>query len=173
MLLNSKTTVDFLTRISAKLIYGTIVLMTVLGSLNYYALPRNITVIVTAFLSLLAVTLAATYAQAINEQMIHHHVTPWGDIWRVFRKQIWVMGSTPVPVIFFALAALGIITQDAAFRMTENALLLVLLCFGFVSCRSMGGSMSQAFSIGLGAALLGLMVVEMKLWAKYLPEIGY
>jgi hypothetical protein len=83
------------------------------------------------------------------------------------------MGSTLVPITFFSLASLGIITQNTAFHLTESILLLVLLFFGFVTRRLSGGSILQAFKIGAAAVLLGLIVVEMKLWAKYLPDVGY
>jgi hypothetical protein len=78
-----------------------------------------------------------------------------------------------VPVSFFTLASLGVIGQNTAFRLTERVLLFVLLFFGFLTRRLSGGSLLQAFLIGGAAALLGLIVVEIKLWAKYLPQIGY
>jgi hypothetical protein len=172
MLLNPRTDA-FLTRISAKLLYGTIILMTVLGSLNHDTLPSNLAVIVTVVLSLLAVAVADTYAYTIYEEMKNRRVTPWRGKWKVFRERSWVMGSTLVPVSFFALASLGVIGQNTAFRLTERVLLFVLLFFGFVTRRLSGGSIFQALSIGVTAAVLGLIVVEIKLWAKYLPEIGY
>ncbi len=172
MLLNQQTTA-FLTRISAKLLYGTIILMTVLGSLNHDTLPRNLAVIVTVVLSLLAVAIADTYAYTIFEDMKNRRVTPWRGKWKVFRERSWVMGSTLVPLSFFALASLGIIGQHTAFRLTEMVLLFVLFLFGFVTRRLSGGSIFQAFLIAVISALLGLMVVEIKLWAKYLLEIGY
>lgn len=174
MLLNpNPKMITFLTLISAKLLYGTIVLMAVLGSLSYYTLPSNLNIIVTVFFSLLAVALADTYAYTINEDMKYHRITPWRDRWKIFCQRSWVMGSILVPITLFALAAFGIITQDTAYYFTENILLFVLLFFGFVTCRLSGGSVLQAFIIGATAVLLGMIVVEMKVWAKYLPKIGY
>ncbi len=83
------------------------------------------------------------------------------------------MGSTLVPVSLFGSASLGLISQTTAFRLTERVLLFVLLFFGFVTRRMSGGSLFQASLIGGAAALLGLIVLEIKLWAKYLPQIGY
>jgi hypothetical protein len=126
MFLNPQT-VAFLTLISAKLLYGTIILMAVLGSLSYYVLPRNLTIIVTVFFSLLAVALADTYAYTISEDMKHYQVTPWRNRWKIFRERSWVMGSTLVPMSSFTLASLGIITRDTAFRLTESVLLVQYL----------------------------------------------
>ena len=164
MLLDQRT-IAFLTRISAKLLYGTIILMTVLGSLRYSP-TKNQTIVVTVFFSLLAVALADTYAYVINEDMRNRRVSPWRHKWRVFRERSWVMGSTLVPIVLFVSASLGFIAQETAFRVTEGILLLVLLFFGFVTRRLSGGSILQA-------ALLGLIVAELKLWAKYIPVIGY
>ena len=171
MLLDQKT-IAFLTRISAKLLYGTIILMTVLGSLRYSP-TKNQTIVVTVFFSLLAVALADTYAYFINEDMRNRRVSPWRHKWSVFRERSWVMGSILVPITLFVLAAMGILTQEAAFRLTEITLALVLLLFGFITRRVTGGSIFQAFLIGAMAALLGLIVAELNLWAKYLPAIGY
>ncbi len=171
MLLDQRT-IAFLTRISAKLLYGTIILMTVLGSLRYSS-TENQTIVVTVFFSLLAVALADTYAYVINEDMRNRRVSPWRHKWRVFRERSWVMGSTPVPIVVFASASLGFIAQETAFRLTEGILLFVLLFFGFITRRLSGGSILQAFFIGAMATLLGLMVAELKLWAKYIPVIGY
>ena len=77
-----------------------------------------------------------------------------------------------LPMTFFGLAASGLITQEKAFRLTEIALICVLFSFGFLSRHLIGGSWLRSSSYGLVAVLLGLILVEIKLVAKYLPDIG-
>ena len=60
--------VEFLTRISAKFIYGTIILAAVIGSLAD-PLPHNLRVIVVVLVTLYGVNLANNYAMSINEDM--------------------------------------------------------------------------------------------------------
>ncbi len=90
MLLNPRTT-EFLTRVSGKLLYGTIILMAVLGSLTY-PLP-NLTVIVTVIASLFAVVLAKTYSDTVYDDMKLQRLTPWSDTVKLILKQGWVMGG--------------------------------------------------------------------------------
>ena len=130
MILSAKTTA-FLTRVSGKLLYGTIILMAVLGSLSYPL--QNLTVIVTVLASLFGVVLAKTYADTVYDDMKLQRVTPWSDMGKLILKQSWVMGSAFVPIVFFGLALLGIITQARASRLTEIVLLVLLFFFGFVS----------------------------------------
>jgi len=63
-------TVEFLTGVSGKLIYGTIITAAVIGALGF-PLPGNITVIVTVLFSLLAVCLAHAYTHMISEDMVN------------------------------------------------------------------------------------------------------
>ena len=137
-----------------------------------YKIPGNLPVIATVVASLLAVILAHAYAETINEVIKQRRVVLWRDLRPMVVKQMWVMGSTVVPVAFFGLALLGIITRDKAFRLTEIALVIVLFSFGFLARRLSGGGMLRATSYGAVAVVLGLILVEVKQWAKYLPEIG-
>ena len=162
---------DFLARISAKVVDGTVILMAILGSLSY-SLPRNFAIMATVLVTLLAVALAHGYAETINYIMKARRVIPWRAMLPVWLKQFWVMIPALLPLIFFGSAALGLMTQVRAFRLTEFALIFVLFFFGFLSRRLVGGSWVRSSSYGGLAVLLGLVLVEMKLWAKYLPDIG-
>lgn len=162
---------DFLARISAKVVDGTVILMAVLGSLSY-SFPGNFAIIATVFVTLLAVALAHAYAETINYIMKARHIVPWRAMLPVWFKQTWVMVGAILPLTFFGLAAVGLLTQDKAFRLTEIALIIVLFFFGFLSRRLVGGGLLRACSYGGVAVLLGLVLVEIKLWAKYLPDIG-
>ncbi len=68
--------IEFLTRITPRMIYGTIILGAVVGSLGS-PLPRNFVVIVTVFVSRQAVSIANAYAQTIRDDMAGRQVTPW------------------------------------------------------------------------------------------------
>ncbi len=169
MLLNPPTT-NFLTRVSGKLLYGTIILLAVLGSLSYPL--ANLTVIVTVLASLFGVVLAKTYSETVYEDMKLQRVTPWSDLAKLTLKQGWVMGSTVVPVFLFGLALAGVITQVRASRLTEVVLLILLAFFGFISRRLSGGSVLHSLALGAVAAALGWMVVVVEVWAKYLPKLA-
>ena len=170
MLLNTSAA-DFLARISAKVVDGTVILMAVLGSLSY-SFPRNLSIIATVIVTLLAVTLAHTYAETINLILKARRIVPWQALVPILFKQAWVMVAAFIPIISFGLAAAGLITTDKAFRITEISLIIILFSFGFLSRRLIGGGLIRAMSYGVVAVSLGLILVEIKLWAKYLPDIG-
>ena len=167
----NQSAADFLARISAKVVDGTVILMAVLGSLSY-SFPGNLAIIATVVVSLLAVALAHAYTETINYIMKARCIVPWRDMLPIWFKQTWVMVGALLPLTFFGLAAVGLLTQEKAFLLTEIALILVLFFFGFLSRRLIGGGWLRASSYGGIAVLLGLILVEMKLWAKYLPDMG-
>ena len=145
--------------------------MAVLGSLSY-SFPSNLSIIATVFVTLLAVTLAHTYAETINLIMKARRIVPWRALVPILFKQSWVIVAAFIPMIVFGLAAIGLITPDIAFQITEISLIIILFLFGFLSRRLVGGSLIRAISYGVVAVILGLILVEIKLWAKYLPDIG-
>lgn len=172
LMLISTRTADFLTRIASKLIYGTIILGTVIGSLSD-PLPGNLRVIVTVFLSLQAVSIAGAYARSIDQDMANRRPTPWRVKWNNLLRPDWVVASTVVPIGFFALALAGVISQPAALAATKVVLLALLLLFGVVAHRLSGAGFLPSVLAGFAVTLLGFGVVQIKLWTKYLPSIGY
>lgn len=172
-MLLSKQASDFLTRISAKVIYGTIILGAVIGSLSDPLPERSIRVVVIVLLSLYLVSVANAYARIIDADMASKQATPWGEKWRILLRPGWVMASSLVPVVLFMLAAFGLISQTGAFRATVYALLLVLFFFGFVSRRLCGGGVPVSILSGAGLSLLGYAVVQAKLWTKYMPVLEF
>lgn len=171
MLLTTRTT-DFLASIASRVIYGAIILGAVLGGLSD-PLPGNLRVIVTVFVSLQAVSMAGVYARTIDEDMANRQLTPLRVKWRRLVTPSWVMGSTIVPIGFFALALLGAISQAAALTASKIGLLTLLLFFAFVARRLSGAGIFPSLLAGLGVMGLGYALVQVKLWTKYLPVIGY
>jgi hypothetical protein len=172
-MLLSQLTSNFLTRISAKVIYGTIILGAVLGSLSDPLPERNLRVIVIVLLSLYLVSVANAYARIIDADMAARKATPWREKWKKLLRPGWVMASTVIPVAFFALAATGLVSQFVAFRSTIYGLLSVLLFFGFISRRLCGGGAFQSLLSGFSLTMLGYVVVQAKLWTKYMPVFGF
>ncbi len=163
---------DFLTRISSKVIYGAIVLGAVLGSISD-PLPGNLRVIVTVYLSLHLVSIASAFAQSIDHDMATRTLTSWAEKGRMLLKPGWITASTVVPIAFFGLALAGLISQESAAISTRYVLLAVLFFFGFVSRRLSGGAIPPSLMTGTSAALLGFVVVQLKVWTKYLPAFGF
>jgi len=172
LILIGPKTVAFLTQISAKFIYGTIVLGAVIGSLSD-PLPRNMAVIVVVALSLYFVSVANRYAQSINEQMRNRDSEALTKNWAAILKPNWMMSSVIVPIGFFGASGFGWIHQQTALAGTKYTLLFLLLFMGFVSRRVCGSGIPRSLLSGVIVASLGFLVVQLKIWSKYLPVIGY
>ena len=76
-----------------------------------------------------------------------------------------------VLVFFFGAAALGLVSQDAAMTATRYGLALLVFLMGFIARRICGGNLPRSLMTGLGVALLGYAVTQLKLWSKYLPGL--
>ena len=87
--LEADPTLGFLAKNSAKLLYGTIILAAVLGSL-IDPLPRGPRVIVISLLSLYAISMADAYSRLINEDLKARRVTPLGESWTRILAPTWV-----------------------------------------------------------------------------------
>jgi len=84
-----------------------------------------------------------------------------------------MMGSTLVPITFFGFAMLGFITQKTALGATKVVFLVLLLFLGFVSRRLSGEKFLPSLIVGVMVALVGYVVIQIKLWPKYLSTIDY
>ena len=169
MLLEERT-LDRLTRIAPKLIYGTIIVYALIGSLSN-PLPRSPRVVLTVFLSLLGVSVANAYAQRIHEEMATRSVTPWRRRWRSILKPSWVMTSAAVPITSFGFATLGWIGPETALTATQVGLFVLLVLFGFVARRMSGGRILASILTGAALGLFGHVIGQIKVWTKYLPTL--
>jgi hypothetical protein len=161
--------VEILTVAAPKLIYGTIVLAAVVGPLRS-PLPNSLVVIALCFFSMLAISIAGTYADTIRHDMVHQELTPWSIKSRMLLKPNWVMASTVVPIACFGLSMLGVISSETALAATKGLLIFVLIFFGFLARRLCGGGWLKSIFSGFAVGLLGVIVIQIKVWIKYLPD---
>lgn len=169
MPLNDRTAAR-LTSVAPKLIYGSIWVIALLGSLSD-PLPSSVRVMVTVFFTLLAVSVANAYALRIHEEMASRKVAPFRQRLRALFKPSWLMLSGVVPIPFFTIASLGWIEPRTALEATMSSLFLLLVVFGYIARRMSGGSITAAVLAGIGLGLLGYAVGQIKLWTKYLPTL--
>lgn len=167
----SEDTASFLARISPKAIYGIIVQEALLGALRD-PLPGNLTIMVSVVASVAAISLAGAYSQLIADDIVNRTVTPWNAPARmllglIFRPN-WMLATTVVPVCFFGLAAVGVLTQKAAMGLTTWTFSGLLFLLGFLLARFSGARPFQSTLSGLMVALVGFVVIQVKMFAKLL-----
>jgi len=170
MLIKGKP-VKIMTDAAPKLIYGSIVLSAVISPLRSPP-PYGLIVIALSVVSLYAIAIAGTYAEIIRNDMVRQEVTPWPVKYRLLFKPTWVMAASVVPVVCFSLAMLNVIKPEVALAATKGLLIFLLVFFGFIARRLCGGGWLISIGAGLMVGLLGFVVIQIKVWIKYLPDIG-
>lgn len=169
MLITGKP-IEVLTNAAPKLIYGAIVLSAVIAPIRLPPPPSMVVIALSVF-SLLAIGVAGAYADIVRNDMRTQEITPWRVKGRMLLTPSWVIAPSAAPVLCFGLAILGAITPEQALAMTKGLLIFILVFFGFIARRLCGGGWWVSVVNGLAVGLLGVVVIQIKVWIKYLPEI--
>jgi hypothetical protein len=171
----SENTSSFLTRVSGKVVYGAIVLEALLGALSD-PLPGSPTVMLSLALSLVVVVLAGGYADWVGESMEARTLASWGERLKELAPQLrqrsWVLAPLLVPLAFFGLAMVGVLSQRDAYALTRVVLLGVLFFFGFAAARLSGAGVVESVMHALVITLLGYVVVQAKILVKVVGALG-
>lgn len=157
--------------VSAGVVYRTVILCALLGALED-PLPRNWRIIVTVFLSLQAITMANAYARVLSRDISQQRVTPWREVGRSLLLPDWSNVGLLVPICFFALASAGLLSQPAAMLASKAGLIALLFIFGFLARRRSGASVARSLQSGVLGAAVGYLVIQIKVWTKYIPVVG-
>jgi len=168
-------TAAFLTRVSADVIYGAIVLEALLGALGD-PLPGSLVILTSSTLSVAVVSFAGTYAKSIGKDMESRIVTPWRDRAKMLAdvtfQRIWMLAPLSVLLVFFGLAMMGTLSETGAYALTRVTLLAVLLVFGFVAARLSGAGVPRSLMSALMVTLLGYIVAQAKILATLVQGLG-
>lgn len=121
--------------------------------------------------SLLAIGIAGAYADIIRHDMATQEITPWSIKGKMLFTPSWVIAPALAPVGCFSLAIVGAVTPEMALAMTKGVLIFILVFFGFIARRLCGGGWLMSIVAGLAVGLLGVVVIQVKVWIKYLPEL--
>ena len=168
MLLKGKP-IQLLTKAAPKMIYGSIVLSAVIAPIRLPP-PPSIVVIALSVFSLLAIAIAGAYADIIRDDMATQDAMPLNVKGKRLLTPNWVIAPAAAPVLCFGLAILGVVSPEQALGMTKGMLIFILVFFGFIARRLCGGGWPVSLANGLAVGLLGFLVIQIKVWIKYLPE---
>lgn len=171
----SEDTTAFLSRVSGKVVYGAIVLEALLGALSD-PLPGSPIVLLSLTVSLLVVTVAGAYSDWVGEYMQMRTLASWGDrlnrLPPKVRQRSWILGPLLVPLAFFGMAMIGLLSQTDAHALTRLALLGVLFFFGFAAARLSGAGVVGSVVSAVVVTLLGYVVAQAKILAKLVQAFG-
>lgn len=171
----SEDSTAFLIRVSGKVVYGAILLEALLGALSD-PLPGSLTVWISMVVSLAVVTVVGAYADWVGDDMKRRALTSWrdrlGGLMARVRERSWVLAPLLIPALFFGLATIGVLSKSDAYALTRALLLGVLFFFGFLAARLGGATMLASLVSAAMVALLGYLVVQIKVVAKAVQALG-
>jgi hypothetical protein len=145
----------------SRVIYGAIIGLALVTALETHS-PGVGSVIATLLGTAVAVALAELYSEvvgfaAIGRKKVSREGLPHlaGDIAAVFF-------GIAFPVVFFLLAAVGVIDDETAFEVAKWAGLGLIGVYGFVGARLAGNSRLNSLLKATGVALIGAALIGLK-----------
>ena len=145
----------------AKIIYGTIIILTVVVGLEEHP-PSPWGTVVSVILAGFAVALAELYSDIIGTRIHERRTLTWSERREITHNVSAVMIGALLPVPFFVLAALNIQSLEVAFVETKWMLIGVLLFYGYIASLISGSSRTWSAIFALFAGVIGIIVVLIK-----------
>lgn len=145
----------------AKVIYGTIIILVVILAMEDHP-PSPAGVVGTILFSAFGVALAELYSDFIGTRIREQRALTLSERMHVLRHTSTVLIGGLVPLPYFILAWLGILSEDLAFFLARWTLVAVLLFYGWVASRLSGYNLKWSVAFSFGACTIGIFVVLFK-----------
>src|SRR5215213_5667378 len=147
----------------ARVVYGAIIGLALVVALEAHP-PAPHAVIATLLGTTVAVALAELYSELIGFETVRRRKAGGDEMRQLYADVAAVSFGIAFPAVFFVLAAVDVIADDAAFTIAKWAGLGLIGLYGFAGARLSGAglrtSIIQATAVALiGAALIGLKAV--------------
>ena len=147
----------------ARVIYGAIIGLALVVALEAHP-PAPHAVIATLLGTTVAVALAELYSEFIGFETVRRRRATPEERRHLYADMAAVSFGIAFPAVFFGLAAVDLLDDDAAFTVAKWAGLGLIGLYGFAGARLSGagfaGSVMKATGVALiGAALIGLKAV--------------
>lgn len=158
--------------VPAKLTVTAIILLAVLGGLEYQPPPPEV---VFAFLlvSGLGIHLAGVFGDIIGQEFLRGRSIGSTEFRTalVERKSIASLGLWVFASAFFAVAALGDFSSRTSFHASQVSLVALLFALGFLSRRLNGRTMAKSVWAGMTVAGTGWLLSDMRLLAQFVKAL--
>jgi hypothetical protein len=146
------------TRQVARVIYGAIIGMALVVALEAHP-PRAGVVAATLLATAVAVGLAELYSEVVGAETRHRRRVGRDEVGDILDDVAAVAFGISFPVVFFALAAVGILELATAFTIAKWSGVGLISLYGFLAGRLAGAgvglSLLQALAVGvIGGALI-------------------
>ncbi len=142
-----------------------IIVIAILVALREYP-PRPIEIITVLIVTLLGIQITRVYASILSNKIKYKHNSK-GITISDLKKELKAITvdmakGLSIPIFFFALSGLKLITVEVAFVLTNNILLFVLFIYGYLAGRYSEESIFKSFIYGLGIITIGAVLVYIR-----------
>jgi len=149
----------------AKAVYGSVIALSVVATLNAFAPPPQ-EAIAAVLGATLAVVLAEVYAGRIGGVIRAGRPLTGEEKSRLWHESLAGLCGAIVPVVFFVLAALGVVADTHAFEWALWTGVVTLGLYALAAARITGAPWGRALAAGLGGASLGVTLILLKVLLK-------
>jgi hypothetical protein len=141
----------------ARNLYGAIIVLAVLITAESHA-PGPLETAVVLAVTVGVVLGMEVYADAIAQEIVLRRPLSGSERLDAMRDLLALTGAAEWPLLFFVLAAVGVIPEDLAFTLAKGATVALLFGYGFLARRLAGRSLGEAVRTGVTVAGVGLVL---------------
>jgi len=128
--------------------------------------PRPIEIITVLIVTIFVIQITRAYANIIGRKIRYKHKSKGITRKELKKKLTEITGDVAkglsIPIFFFALSVVRLISVEVAFVLTNNILLFVLFIYGYLAGRYSGENIFKSFIYGLGIITIGAVLVYIR-----------
>lgn len=145
----------------ARVVYGAIIGLALIVALEPHP-PASLAVAATLLGTALAVALAELYSETLGLETRERRRVTLAELRELLDDGVAVAFGVVFPAVFFVLAALGVLEDDAAFTVAKWSGIGLIAFYGFCASHLAGGNLRSSAGRALVAALVGGMLIALK-----------
>ena len=145
----------------SRVIYGAIIGLALVVALEAHP-PAPGVVIATLLGTAVAVALAELYSEVVGFETGKHRKAGLSELRHFGADMVAVAFGIAFPAVFFVLAAIGVVENEAAFTAAKWTGLGLIGLYGFAGARLSGATVLVSLIQAVGVALIGALLIALK-----------
>jgi len=145
----------------SRVVYGSIIGLALVVALEAHP-PAPHAVIATLLGTTVAVALAELYSELVGFETVRRRRANRDEVHDLYGDMAAVSFGIAFPAVFFALAAAGVISDDAAFTIAKWAGVGLIGLYGFAGARLSGAGLRKSVLQATAVALIGATLIGLK-----------
>jgi len=147
---------------AAKAIYGIILSFVLLYGIDHLGITNPISISIKLLLGALSITFAEIYAETIGERIAKKRKLDNKEKRQIIDDAMAIVSVSAMPVIFFLVAAIEIISLDTAYILAYCYFLCGLFIFNYYAGLNSRASRRNALLFAIAATAVGVLAIAVK-----------